>query len=462
MNLLIDKKYNLFVLATIVFVGILTYPSTRYLVQEWAKWDQALSQGFACLGFVIFFVWRLIFIDDPQSKTGSRLWILLLFGSSCGWCLAQLGNLQLAAYLASLIILIFYLASCINFQAFKKLLPICGLFLFAVPIWSGQFLVELSSLVVGFMLQLSDLTLHIQDNQILTPWGTIVIADGCSGLRYLIIALLLSYLLCLLNRYSIKTGALVFAIAILLGLMTNWIRITLIVLIGYHTEMTHSLVRDHELFGWILFAVIIFPAIYLAPQKKISHIPIPVKFRFNLLILSALLTGPLIYFFIPFHPANNNPIDFRFKKDYPESFSRPELFLQYPANDQVNNKVIAINNIPMHIEIMLLTAKHKEDKVVPYIGAIYDQIKWRNISTKKISGSTIETLEQRDSKQRLLLAYRYQIGPWKTSNYIKAKFLQIPAKLTNQAYFGLWSAQVVCESNCENEMVAFKELSENW
>lgn len=457
-----NKKLNLLILAGIFATGLLTYPSTIYLLNEWMQWDQALSQGFACLGLVVYFIWQLPLTDTTQEKSPSIIWVLLLLSSSLGWCLVQLGNLQLPAYFASLTLIFLLLTSSLNFSAVKKIAPILGIFLFALPFWSGQFLVELSSLVVGFILQLSDLTLHIQDNQILTPWGTIIIADGCSGLRYFIISLLLAYLLCLLNGYSIKTGALVFLLAMILGLITNWVRITLIVLIGYHTEMTHSLVRDHELFGWILFAIIMFPALYFAPQYKTNLSPIAIHHRFSSWVLLAWLSGPIIYFLIPFQAADKNPIQLRLQNDYADSWAKPGLILQYPPADKILNKGIRHKDVDINVELMLLSAKQKRDKLVPYIGALYDDYQWRLVSSKSHLNSKIETLENRQTQDRLLLAYRYQVGSWITASYSKAKLLQIPAKLTNQHYFGFWSAQVICNSDCSSELSAMKDFTQHW
>lgn len=462
MHNLINKSGNIWIVFVILLTGVVTYPSTHNLLLEWTKWDQALSQGFACLGLIVFFIWRITFIKYPEEKPFSFFWCFLLMANSLGWCLVQFGNLQLPAYLATFSLLILVLINSIGFRATQKILPILGLFLFTLPLWSGQFLVELSSWAVGFILKLFNLTLHIQDNLITTPWGTIVIADGCSGLRYLVISLLLAYLLWLLNAYSIKTGILIFAMAFMLGVITNWIRITLLVLIGYHTEMTHSLVRDHEFFGWVLFAIILFPALYFAPQKKINPASIPIHFKLNIWILLAWLCGPAWYFLTPFNSAEKNPIQFHLQNKYADTWAKPGLFLHYPPKTTITNKAIDINGTAVHLELMLFNAQSKDEKVVPYMGDIYDQYQWRQISLQRHSQIVIETLEQRNTQQRVLLAYRYQVGPWTTASYTKAKLLQIPAKLTGQAYFGFWSAQIICESDCENEMTKMQELNQNW
>jgi exosortase len=459
---LTHKLDHILILLIILLTGVITYPSTQNLLLEWTKWDQALSQGFACLGLLAFFIWRLPLIKSQEERPVSFFWCFLLMANSLGWCLVQLGNLQLLAYIATFCLIILALINAIGFRATQNILPLICLLLFALPLWSGQFLVEMSSWAVGLILKLFNLTLHIQDNLITTPWGTIVIADGCSGLRYLIISLLLAYLLWLLNAYSFKTGIMIMVIAFILGVLTNWIRITLLVLIGYHTEMTHSLVRDHEFFGWVLFAFILFPALYFAPQKKINPQPLPIRLQVNLWIFLAWLCGPVWYFLTPFNAADINPISFNLQDKYAEAWAKPGLFLQYPPKTTLINKGIDVHGTTVHLELMRFNAQRKDEKVVPYMGNIYDEYQWRQLSVHAHSQARIETLEQRHNPQRVLLAYRYQVGPWTTASYTKAKLLQIPAKLTGQAYFGFWSAQIICASDCVSEMPAMQELSQHW
>src|SRR5690606_14047274 len=125
--------------------------------------------------------------------------------------------------------------------------------------------------------KLSRLTALIDGNNIFLPSGTIFIADGCSGLRYLIISLLIGYIMALMNHYRFMQSIGVLVIAVALGLVANWLRIYLLVLIGYLTDMQSSLMRDHETFGWIIFAMIMVPTVYFAPvvRRQLPVIVIP-------------------------------------------------------------------------------------------------------------------------------------------------------------------------------------------
>jgi exosortase len=458
-----DKKVNLQILFLLSICALVTYPSTSMLVNEWLKWDQALSHGFACLALLVFFIWRQPFIILPDIQFSRGAIVFLTLGSLL-WCCAQLANLQLPSYAFIFVCFWFLLAVVYSWQFTIKLLPLLGIFVFAIPIWStfNDLLVELSSNVVNGVLKYSNLVLHIQDNQIMTPWGTIVIADGCSGLRYLVIALLIGYLLCLLNRYSIKISITTLIIAALLGLITNWIRILIIILVGYYTEMQHSLVRDHEFFGWILFASILFPALYFSPQYKITLNPIAGQAKFSWAILFAGLVGPIIYFLIPFN-NHTNPLNLSFlNQQYPSSIATPQLDIQYPPGILAEKTNILLNQIPVSLTLLKSTPKQKNEKIVPFMSKLYNYYYWKSIQQFSLENSELEILEHRQNQQKIILIYKFQVGSFTTTNYYQAKILQIPAKLLNQAYFGLWLAQVSCQSDCAQEVTAIKQFDAQW
>ena len=458
-----EKKTNLQILFLLGICLAATYPGSSLLINEWLKWDQALSHGFACLILYAFFIWRQPFVSQQVVKPSA--WTILLLGiNSLCWCFSQLANLQLPSYVFMFAGYWFLLINIFNWQLAIKLLPLFGLFVFAIPVWSvfNDHLIQLSSSVVNWALQYPNLTLHIQDNHIMTPWGTIVIADGCSGLRYLVIALLMAYLLCLLNRYKLKTAVTVFVVATLLGLITNWIRILVIVLVGYYTELQHDLVRDHEFFGWILFASILFPALYFSPQYQTHLNPIIGKVRFSWVVTLAGLIGPFIYLSIPFN-NNMNPIQLStLDQQYEYSNTEPTLEIQHLPMTHVKKSSIILDKVTVHLTLITSAPTNKNEKIVPYINRLYDNFYWRPVQQIRLKNSNLEILENRSHQRKIILMHKFQVGSFITGDYYQAKFLQIPAKLLNQSYFGLWVAQANCQSDCTQELAAIEKLSEHW
>jgi EpsI family protein len=55
-------------------------------------------------------------------------------------------------------------------------------------------------------------------------------------------------------------------LAAMIGIISNVIRICIVVLIGYYFGMSHELVQDHDSIGWIVFTLHIFPFLLLGER----------------------------------------------------------------------------------------------------------------------------------------------------------------------------------------------------
>src|SRR5690625_4993024 len=125
-------------------------------------------------------------------------------------------------------------------------------------------MLNIFSMVLGELVLSIVMPSLIEGNSIFIPYGHIIIAYGCSGLLYFVISLLLGYLLAYMNRYTERGFLVVLIVAATIGLIANWLRIFILIMIGYGTQMQSPLMADHELFGWILFASLRLPAVYFA------------------------------------------------------------------------------------------------------------------------------------------------------------------------------------------------------
>tara|TARA_B110000211_G_scaffold164576_1_gene185784 strand:- start:19774 stop:21168 length:1395 start_codon:yes stop_codon:yes gene_type:complete len=126
---------------------------------------------------------------------------------------------------------------------------------FILPIWGSltTLLQSISVKAVTFIMSFTGIPTFVEGNYVTIPAGVFEIADGCSGLRYLIVSLAISSLFCFLYIKTPRKVAIFFSLAILGALITNWIRITALILIGEYTNMESSLMEDHNTFGWYLF-----------------------------------------------------------------------------------------------------------------------------------------------------------------------------------------------------------------
>ncbi len=148
-------------------------------------------------------------------------------------------------------------------------MPALVLMLFALPVWwpSVPVLQGMTSFVVGWATNVSGITALVTGNMIETPYGNMEVAEGCAGLHQFVVGATLAYIfVCGAYRSYMKAG-LVFASAIIVVLIANWIRVFGLVQIGYHSKMTHELiVGDHYFYGWIIFCVVMV-VFYLSITK---------------------------------------------------------------------------------------------------------------------------------------------------------------------------------------------------
>ncbi len=153
----------------------------------------------------------------------------------------------------------------------------CCYLVFLFPIWNGLTtpLQQLSTWVSSFVLSLTSIPIYVEGAFISLPAGKFEIANGCSGLRYLLVSLAISYLYTFLYIKSVKNSVTFLIFAILGALITNWIRIILLILIGQYTEMQSPLMTDHNNFGWFLYLPFLIVLFFLGnrlstPQNQES------------------------------------------------------------------------------------------------------------------------------------------------------------------------------------------------
>lgn len=465
-----NKLYRLRI-ATPIFVAILAIallylPSLTTLWEKWVLWDQDLAHSLPTIG-VMFILLSYRNYQQTTTSTAKTPWYWLQFIAigccSLLWYVFESLSISLPAYFLILALITLLISTSLSFQVLRATLPYLGLLIFTVPVWGelNSLLVDLSSKIVGEAVKLSRMTALIDGSNIFLPSGTIFIADGCSGLRYLTVALLIGYILALVNNYRTPQAITTLLLAVLLGLFANWLRIYLLVLIGYITEMQSSLMRDHETFGWIVFALILVPTVYFAPIAKQQPVTIPIP-RPSLLPLLPLLIGPLLLYFSPEPTTGAQPLSLQQLTQYkipatnvigarlnPDFFgTREKLQLNMDGNQ-------------LQIDLFTHIPGSKKEEIVPYIGRLINSSQWNNekhLNLTTRGGGSFETVVYRrvGSQVRILVAKQYVIGRYQTANYFYAKLIQILAKAAGDSYFGLLVVQINCANDCSDEIANIK------
>ncbi len=475
-----EKRVNLIILGLVALVSCFFSPSVLSLFLRWLKLSQDLSHGLPTLAIFIFFIWRISPLKhDRNSRSAYWLMYAALAVLSFAWYLFQSINIELPSALLLILLLIVYLAACFSIGTAVDLLPFLSLLLFVVPILSelNDQLVRLSSFVVGTWVNTIELTAVIEGNNILIPSGRILIADGCSGLRYLSITVLLAYIICLLNGYNLRQSMLTLLCATCLGLLTNWIRIFLLVLIGYHSDMQSRLMHDHEIFGWILFILIIMPAIYWAPiiRRNIDFM-VKVSACKPLIPTLFLALGPVLFFSTLHSELSSNKLNLNglavteatmTEAAITEVIGKSAVWIpiDFSFSTEKVTRFCSVDGIIARLDLAKFTPSSSSEKLVPYIQSVLPKDDWMATDQKaNISFDHFEStiLKNINSSQKILLLHQFNVGNSATGSYRLAKLLQLKAKFSGQNFFGLLTIQANCKTDCINEMGALKKITENW
>lgn len=447
--------------SAILAVAFLYFSSISTLWKKWILWDQDLAHALPTLALMFVLLAQRHFTTTAPSAKTIWYWLQVaaLGGCSLLWYLFESLSISLPAYLLILVVMCLFISTSLSTKTMLGTLPYIGLLVFTIPIWSEltDLLVSASSTMVGHAVKLSNLTALIDGSSIFLPYGTIHIADGCSGLRYFTIALLMGYTLALINQYSPLRTFVTIAIAIMLGLLANWLRIYLLVLIGYYTEMQSSLMEDHETFGWIIFACILIPSIYFSPVSKTTTSCIEIPQRLSLLPLLPLLLGPLLLHFNPVSMGTQQPLQLTHLESY-NSSSQSAVGTHLLVNiGNRESRLITIDQQQLQVDLFTHIPKETKEEIVPYIGRIISSSAWsmekrQQLSTPTSHSFEVEIYKQSGGQARILIARQYIVGTYRTDKYINAKLLQLLAKATGNSYFGLLSVQANCASDCAYEI----------
>ncbi|MBP7546891.1 MAG: exosortase [Corallincola sp.] len=262
----------------VVLVGVMVcavlWPTTLSLYARWIRMDEAYSHGFLLLLAVLVLIAQQPWPDRPSGRRWP--WLLAMLPLALLWWVGHLADIILFEQLCLPLLWLFGLGAIWSTTVVRAFaFPILFLY-FAIPIWDHlvPLLVDAAVHVVSFLVARTDIPVMMQGNQIEIPSGVITVADGCSGERYLVVGLAFGTLAGRLYFSRTSWRALIIVLALVLGLITNWLRIYLLVLIGYATEMRSSLMHDHELFGFVLFAIIFAFLVWLIRARSDQPAPV--------------------------------------------------------------------------------------------------------------------------------------------------------------------------------------------
>lgn len=266
-------------LLSLLFFAVLFFP-------EWAAyfelWQTSIiyAHGFLVFGaiFVLLVLNRAeISALRPNPSFTALLGLLVL----CGIMLiAKTADIKTIRLLAVPFIIASWGWTIWGFDYLRKVGVPVLLLISAAPIWDDMspLFQAITVFFNQFFLDIVNIPAEIREFYITIPEGTFEVAGGCSGVRYLMVALFLAPFYGYLYYKSFSRSLLLTLIAGFLSMLANWVRVFGIIVAGHVTDMESSLIEDHELFGWITFVVfclvpLFFIARALEPEESDALAP---------------------------------------------------------------------------------------------------------------------------------------------------------------------------------------------
>ena len=262
----------------LLIVGVVgLWPSWRALGKLWLA-SADYKHGFIVAGISI--VWTLRsrrVIDGVHARPMPGLLPLLALLLAC-WVVAYRGNSEILQQALLPAILLAAVTAALGAQVGRVLaLPLAFLY-FVIPLWDQllPLLQGLTTVVAEQTLDLLQVPTVVDGNDVTIPEGRFTIADACSGKRYLIVGLAFSVIAGVAQGLRRRRLVVLMAIAVLLALLVNWVRVVTIIYAGHVSNMQHYLVaKEHLTFGWLVFIPLLAGLILSARRLARYASPLP-------------------------------------------------------------------------------------------------------------------------------------------------------------------------------------------
>lgn len=244
-------------MALLVLGFLLFWPTTASLIEQWEDTvRRSYTHGYLIVAMSLWLLWRNRASWSQVDIQPSVVACVGVIAASVLWLIVYRAGIRIAHQALLPVIIFGAFIAAYGFQAARRnWLPFAFLY-FAVPLWDAinPLLQSLSTFAVRMMLRTAGIPAFFSGNTFTLPSGSLEIAGGCSGLHFLIVGIAIAVLYGEINRDSWWTRVKLVALAAVLAMLTNWIRIFIIAVAAHVTDMQHYLVREeHYSFGWMMF-----------------------------------------------------------------------------------------------------------------------------------------------------------------------------------------------------------------
>ncbi|MCF6337448.1 MAG: exosortase A [Gammaproteobacteria bacterium] len=441
---------------------VLYWETAASIVAIWIR-SETYAHGFLIVPISIYLVWQRRkqlrqMVPVPNLMVLPVLAVFLLL-----WLAAWVAEVQLIQQLVfvSLIpILVVLLFG--NAVARAMMFPL-GYLIFAVPF--GEFLVApLQDQTAWFAVQaliLSGIPVYWEGLYLTIPGGHFVVAEGCSGIRYLIASIALSsiYAYMTYRSYWKRTGFIL--LGIIVPIVANGIRAYGIVMIAYLSDMRIATGVDHILYGWVFFGIVMLLLFWFGSfwreepmddssvlKKPQADTVVPSSNHYRLIIASAfavifLASGTYASSLLSASSAiTGQEVRFELPKSsgvWTGPVASDDTWQpSYTGADKTVYRQYQHQAETVYFYVAYYGNQDNGKELVGSLNRVYDQEQWRRVQDNSVavtmpSGKRVSVAETdiRSADKRRIVWHWYNINGAVTANRVMAKMLESWERLRN-------------------------------
>lgn len=467
------------------------------------QWWGYLNHGFALVALVGWVVWR----DRVLLFTGNEPWwpaVFVVLGGTALWFVCAVAGIQSIEQVALMVVLLAWTLGVLGRGKQRRLAELGVYLAFALPIL-GLTTGGLQLLTVtanSVLLWMVGLQASISGTYITIPEGVFEVAAGCSGLNYFTSGMTIGFAYAEMIPLTLRGRLLAVGLMGILSLVSNWIRVFLLILIGHWTKMQSSLMSDHVWFGWVIFAVMVVVFLVLSPRiekrhgltaaaaagaartqigdiapRAVAAGPSPMIAMWSLTAIAVL--GPVGAVLIERAPLDPSPAaiaDLAVGSDwraagiterkplvYGDSTTGRPWMPQYVGADRHSAQRWVRQSDTVQVDRLTFSGRDHRHKLLAQGNVMAHG---RNLLMDRAiginEGTRVRSLRQAvvriDSTENLAVVYWFRVGNSSTGVPLVGRMLQVSASLRRSAPSELVTVSTPCGANCDTAFGTLQEF----
>lgn len=260
----------------VAVVGL--WPAFASLARIWRDMFD-YHHGILIAVVALAWLWRIRREIDASSVRPVRTALPLVAIALLAWTIAYRANSDLMQQMLLPIIPILAVYAAAGPQVCRRVAAPIAYLYFAIPLWEQllPYLQWLTTAVAESVLGALGVPTQVEGHHVTIPSGRFSIVEGCSGKRYLVIALAFGALAAAIEGLRWRRTLALLALATGLALLTNWLRVVTVIYVGHVTQMQHYLVaHEHMSFGYALFVPLLLAILWVSRRIRRGQADQPV------------------------------------------------------------------------------------------------------------------------------------------------------------------------------------------